>query len=110
MSLKRSDVPGDEQMETQESQSTDLDDAFHRPSDNEPNNSSIPTDWLGERNGLLERGDVAGEDDAGRTVTRFAVDDWLLEQLLTFDAGSEQLEDNGDAEPDDDAEENGPPY
>jgi hypothetical protein len=34
----------------------------------------------------------------------------LLEQLLTFDAGSGELEDNGDAEPDDGAEEDGPPY
>ncbi len=59
---------------------------------------------------LLEHGDVAGQDAVGRTVITFAVDDWLLERLLTFDAGSENLEDNGDAEPDDDAEEDGPPY
>jgi hypothetical protein len=59
---------------------------------------------------LRERGDVAGRDTAGRTVITLAVDDWLLEHLLTFDAGSEELEDNGDAEPDDDAEEDGPPY
>jgi hypothetical protein len=43
-------------------------------------------------------------------VITFAVDDWLLERLLTFDAGSEDLEDNGDGEPDGDAEEDGPPY
>jgi hypothetical protein len=30
-------------------------------------------------------------------VITFAVDDWLLEQLLIFDAGSEDLEDDGDA-------------
>jgi hypothetical protein len=59
---------------------------------------------------LLEHGDVAGQDAVGRTVITFAVDDWLLERLLTFDAGSEELEDNGDAEPDDDAELDGPPY
>jgi hypothetical protein len=59
---------------------------------------------------LLEHGDVAGSDAVGRTVITFAVDDWLLERLLTFDAGSEELEDNGDAEPDDDADEDGPPY
>jgi hypothetical protein len=59
---------------------------------------------------LLEHGDVAGRDAVGRTVITFAVDDWLLERLLTFDAGSEDLEENGDGEPDDDAEEDGPPY
>jgi hypothetical protein len=59
---------------------------------------------------LLERGDIAGSDAMGRTVITLAVDDWLLEQLLTFDAGSEELEDSGDGEPDDDAEEDGPPY
>jgi hypothetical protein len=41
-------------------------------------------------------------------VITLAVDDWLLERLLTFDAGSEGLEDNGDAGPDDDAEEDDP--
>jgi hypothetical protein len=59
---------------------------------------------------LLERADIAGSDAAGRTVITFAVDDWLLEQLLTFDAGSEDLEDDGDAEPDDDAEQDGPVF
>jgi len=59
---------------------------------------------------LLEHGDVAGPDAAGRTGITLAVDDWLLEQLLTFDGGSEDLEDNGEDEPDDDAEEDGPPY
>jgi len=53
---------------------------------------------------LLEVGDVVGRDDAGCTVIQLAADDWLLEQLMTFDAGSEDLEDNGDGEPDDDAE------
>ena len=38
-----------------------------------------------------------------------AVDDWLLERLLTFDAGAEEGEDNGDGEPDDDPEVDGPP-
>jgi hypothetical protein len=59
---------------------------------------------------LLDRGDIASSDAVGRTVITLAVDDWLLEQLLTFDAGSEDLEDNGAADPDDDAEEDGPPY
>jgi hypothetical protein len=56
---------------------------------------------------LLERADIAGSGAAGPTVITFAVDDRLLEQLLTFDAGSEDLEDDGDAEPDDDAEQDG---
>ena len=59
---------------------------------------------------LLERGDIAGSDAVGRTVITFSVDAWLLERLLTFDAGNEDLEENGDGEPDDDAEEDGPPY
>jgi hypothetical protein len=50
---------------------------------------------------LLEAGDVIGRDATGRTVIQLAADDWLLEQLLTFDGGSEDLEDGGDAEPDD---------
>jgi hypothetical protein len=58
---------------------------------------------------LLEHGDVAGRDAAGRTVITLSLDDWLLDQLLTFDAGGDDLEDNGDGEPDDDAEEDGPP-
>jgi hypothetical protein len=58
---------------------------------------------------LLEHGDIAGRDAAGRTVITLAVDDWLLDRLLTFDGGSEDLEGNGDHEPDDDAEVDGPP-
>jgi hypothetical protein len=49
---------------------------------------------------LLEAGDVIGRDAAGRIVIQVAADDWLLEQLLIFDGGSEDLED-GDAESDD---------
>ena len=45
---------------------------------------------------LLEAGDVIGRDDAGRTVIQLAADDWLLAQLLTFDAGAEDLEDEDD--------------
>ena len=33
-----------------------------------------------------------------------AVDELLLERLLTFEAGAEDHEHNGDGEPDDDAE------
>jgi hypothetical protein len=57
---------------------------------------------------LLERGDIVGRDAAGRTVIQLAADDWLLEQLLSFDSHSEDLERGGDAEPDDDAEPDGP--
>jgi hypothetical protein len=46
---------------------------------------------------LLEHGDVTSRDAGGRAVITLTVDDWLLERLLTFDAGSEDLEDNGDA-------------
>jgi hypothetical protein len=49
---------------------------------------------------LLEGGDVVGRDDAGRTVIQLAVGDWLLEQLLAFDAGAEDIEDGDDDEPD----------
>jgi len=48
---------------------------------------------------LLEGGDVIGRDAAGRTVIQLAVGDWLLEQLLAFDGGAEDLEDSSDAEP-----------
>jgi hypothetical protein len=58
---------------------------------------------------LLEHGDLAGRDAVGRTVIMLAVEDWLLERLLTFDAGSEDHEDNGDGEPDHDAEMDGAP-
>ena len=37
---------------------------------------------------LLERGDIVGRDAAGRTVIQLAADDWLLEQLLSFDSHS----------------------
>ncbi len=50
---------------------------------------------------LLEHGDLAGRDAIGRTLITLAVDDRLLERLLTFEAGSEDLEDGGDGEPDD---------
>ena len=38
---------------------------------------------------LLENGDIIGRDEAGRTVIQLAADDWLLEQLMALDAGSE---------------------
>ena len=49
---------------------------------------------------LLEAGDIVGRDAAGRTVIQLVADDWLLNQLMTFDAGAEELEDDGDAEDD----------
>ena len=52
--------------------------------------------------------DVVGRDAAGRTVIQLAADDWLLDQLLSFDSHSEDLEHGGDAEPDDDTEPDGP--
>jgi hypothetical protein len=41
----------------------------------------------------LEHGDVTGRDAGGRAMITLTVDDWLLERLLTCDAGSEDLED-----------------
>jgi hypothetical protein len=49
---------------------------------------------------LLETGDIIGRDTAGRTVIQLVANDWLLDQLMTFDAGSEDLEDGGDDEDD----------
>jgi hypothetical protein len=39
---------------------------------------------------LLESGDIIGQDAAGRTVIQLAADDWLLEQLMSFDSRSDQ--------------------
>jgi hypothetical protein len=50
---------------------------------------------------LLENGDIIGRDTAGRTIIQLAVDDRVLETLMTFDA--EELE----PEPDEEAD--GPP-
>jgi len=50
---------------------------------------------------LLKAGDIVGRDPAARTVIQLAADDWLLERLMTFDVASEDLESDGDAEPDD---------
>ena len=49
---------------------------------------------------LLEAGDIIGRDRIGRTVIQLAADDRLLDQLTTFDADVENLEDGGDAEDD----------
>jgi hypothetical protein len=52
---------------------------------------------------LLENGDVVGRDTTGRTIIQLAVDDRVLETLMTFDAEAADLE----PEPDD--EEDSPP-
>jgi hypothetical protein len=52
---------------------------------------------------LLEHGDVVGRDAAGQTIIQLAVDDWVLDKLMTFDAEVAEFE----PEPDD--EEDGPP-
>ena len=49
---------------------------------------------------LLATGDIIGRDATGRTVIQLTASDWLLDQIMTFDAGSEDLEDRGDAESD----------
>ena len=58
---------------------------------------------------LLEHGDVVGVDSAGRMIIELAVDGWVLEKLMTFDADAAELEGGGDDEPDADNEEDGPP-
>ena len=58
---------------------------------------------------LLEYGDVVGEDATGRTIVQLALDHWVLDKLVTFDAEAAELEEEGDDEPDADAECKGPP-
>ena len=48
---------------------------------------------------LLEHGDVVGWDGVGRTVIKLAVDDWVLEKLVTFDAEAAELEEEGMTSP-----------
>jgi hypothetical protein len=52
---------------------------------------------------LLEHGDIVGRDTAGRTIIQLAVDDRILETLITFDA------DAADSEPEPDDEEDSAP-
>ena len=54
---------------------------------------------------VLEHGDVVGKDATGRTIVQLALEDWVLEKLMGFDADAAELEDGGDAEPDDDVDE-----
>jgi hypothetical protein len=52
---------------------------------------------------LLDHGDIVGRDTVGRTIIQLAVDDQVLETLMTFDAEA------GELEPEPDDEEDGPP-
>jgi hypothetical protein len=58
---------------------------------------------------LLEHADVVGKDTAGRTIIQLAMDDWVLERVLAFDAEAADLEGGGEDEPDADDEEDGSP-
>jgi hypothetical protein len=42
-------------------------------------------------------------------IIELAVDNWVLGKLMMFDAEATDVEDGGDAEPDADDEEDGPP-
>jgi hypothetical protein len=74
---------------------------------------SLPLSPCAEARALLhhlhEHGDIVGRGTAGRTLIQLTVDDWTLERLMTFDAETADLEDGGDGEPDDHAEDDGPP-
>ena len=52
---------------------------------------------------ILEHGDIVGRDTTGRAIIQLAVDDWVLDKLLGFDAEAAELED-ADAEPEPDDE------
>ena len=40
---------------------------------------------------LLEHGDIVGGDTAGRTIIQLAVDEWVLDKLMAFDAEAAEL-------------------
>jgi hypothetical protein len=48
---------------------------------------------------ILEHGDIAGRDAAGRTIIQLAVDQGTFERLMAFGADKAEAEDGGDAEP-----------
>jgi hypothetical protein len=48
---------------------------------------------------LLEHGDIVGTDATGRTIIQLAVDNQVLENLMTFDADAADRDDEGDDEP-----------
>jgi hypothetical protein len=58
---------------------------------------------------VLEHGDVVGRDRAGRRILQLAVESWVLDKLMGFDAETVEHEDGGDAEPDADERVQGPP-
>jgi hypothetical protein len=49
---------------------------------------------------VLEHGDVVGRDTVGRTIVQLAVDDRVLETLMTFYADAAELEPEPDEEED----------
>jgi hypothetical protein len=53
---------------------------------------------------IIEHGHVEEICDTGRMTMRLELEDWQQELLNVFDAGSEDLEDDGDGEEDMDAE------
>jgi hypothetical protein len=59
---------------------------------------------------LLEHGDVVGRDRAGRTIIQLAVENWVLEKFMGFEADAVEREDGGEAEPDADDEGDGAPF
>jgi hypothetical protein len=58
---------------------------------------------------LLEHGDIVDEDATGRTIVQLALDHWVLERLMAFDAEVAELENQGDDERDVDDEVEGAP-
>jgi hypothetical protein len=48
---------------------------------------------------ILQSGDVVGQDGAGRTVVRLAVDRATLDRLIVFGADAAECEDHVDDEP-----------
>jgi hypothetical protein len=58
---------------------------------------------------LLEHGDIVGQDPVGRTVIQLAVDEWVLDKLMSLGVDAADLEDYADDEPDADDDDDGPP-
>jgi hypothetical protein len=48
---------------------------------------------------LLEHCDIVGRDILGRTIIELALDAWVLEKLLAFDADAADLEDGATTTP-----------
>jgi hypothetical protein len=60
----------------------------------------IPMLSAARRHHGLGHGDIVGRDDVGGTIIQLAVDDRVLETLMTFDAEAAQLEPDADDEED----------